>query len=84
MSRSLLSRSGALETVLYLVDGDPGRQTYVVCIVAPQKQKPPFWGCVCRKLHPAILMVKPTEDGLSGEPAETLDWPMAWHILPQG
>lgn len=29
-------------------------------------------------------MVKPAEDGLSSEPAETLDRPMARRILPQG
>jgi hypothetical protein len=29
-------------------------------------------------------MVKPTEDGLSSELAETLDRPMAWRILVQG
>lgn len=43
MSRSLLSRIGALETVLYLVDGDPGRQTYDVCIVAPKAKAALFW-----------------------------------------
>jgi hypothetical protein len=31
--------------------------------------------CPCRKLYPAILMVKPTEDGLSSELAEPLDRP---------
>lgn len=28
-------------------------------------------------------MVKPAEDGLSSEPAETLNRPMGWHFLPQ-
>jgi hypothetical protein len=41
-------------------------------------------GCACRKLHPAILMMKPAQDGLSGELAEPLNLSTAWRILPQG
>src|SRR4029077_1309719 len=40
--------------------------------------------CACRKLHPAILMVKPAQDGQSSELAEPLRLSTAWRILPQG
>ena len=41
-------------------------------------------GCACRILDPAILMVKPAEDGLSSELAEPLHLSTARWILPQG
>jgi hypothetical protein len=40
--------------------------------------------CACRKLHPAILMVKPAQDGQSSELAEPLRLSTARRILPQG
>ena len=40
--------------------------------------------CACRKLHPAILMVKPAQDGLSSELAEPLHLSTARRIFPQG
>jgi hypothetical protein len=40
--------------------------------------------CACRKLHPAILMVKPAQDGLSSELTEPLHLSRARRILPQG
>ena len=40
--------------------------------------------CACRKLHPAILMMKSAEDRLSSELAEPLDRPTARRILAQG
>jgi hypothetical protein len=44
----------------------------------------PSGTCACRKLHPAILMVKPAEDGLSSELAEPLHLSTARRSLPQG
>lgn len=41
-----------------------------------------FATCACRTLDPAILMMKPAQNGLSGELAEPLDRPMPWRILP--
>jgi hypothetical protein len=40
--------------------------------------------CACRKLHPAILMVKPAQDGQSSELAEPLRLSTARRILHQG
>ena len=40
--------------------------------------------CVCRKLHPAILMVKPAQDGLSSELAAPLHLSTVRRIFPQG
>ena len=40
--------------------------------------------CACRKLYPAIMMMKAAEDRLSNELAEPLDRPIARRILIQG
>jgi hypothetical protein len=40
--------------------------------------------CACRKLYPAIMMMKPAEDGPSGELAVPLERSMARRILTQG
>ncbi len=41
------------------------------------------YGCAYQKLYPTILMMKPSQNGLSGELAEALNLSMAWRILPQ-
>jgi hypothetical protein len=41
-------------------------------------------GCACRKLDPAVLMMKAAEDRLSSELAEPSNRPMARRILVQG
>jgi hypothetical protein len=38
-------------------------------------------GCACRKLDPAVLMMKAAEDRLSSELAEPSNRPMARRIL---
>jgi hypothetical protein len=40
-------------------------------------------GCPCRKLYPAIMMMKATEDRLGSELAEPSNRPMARRILVQ-
>jgi hypothetical protein len=40
--------------------------------------------CPCRKLHPAVLMMKAAQNRPSNERAEPLDRPMARRIFDQG
>src|SRR4051794_2239978 len=50
-------------------------------LVAPNSSITP---CACRKLDPAIMMMKAAEDRLSSELTEPLDRPMARRFLIQG
>ena len=43
----------------------------------------PLNRCACRKLYPAIMMMKAAEDRLSSELAEPSDGPMARRIFVQ-
>jgi hypothetical protein len=42
------------------------------------------WHCACRKLHPAIFVVEPTENRPYDDLAEPLDRPMQRRIFVQG
>ncbi len=73
-----------VELLKQLMDEDPATCSHFLSKLVSKHELIRLGPCPCRKLHPAVMMMKSAEDRLSGDLADPLDRPMARRILIQG